>query len=80
MKLDSPLGMTGSKSFLGVVQETPEFVRVAFVFKTLPSAENAQMYLPVRSGKLSISSCRVRAVVRWSSCGFTLVIVALCSE
>jgi len=39
VKWDSPFGIAGTRSFLGVVQDNPVSVRVAFVVKTLPRAE-----------------------------------------
>ena len=45
--------------YLGVVQETPVRVLVAFVINTLPRAEKAQRKLPGSCGRFSITNWRV---------------------
>ena len=57
------------------MQETPVFVLVAFVIKTLPRAVKAHRKFPGNCGRFSMTSCSVLAVVRWSSAGLTEVIV-----
>ena len=60
----SSAGISGSRSFRGVVQLTPLGLRVALVVSVLPSTWKTHWNWPDRVGRLSIVRDRVRAVVR----------------
>jgi len=63
MKDDSPSGILGSKSFLGVVQDIPVFVMVAIVLRFFPSCVKEQKTGPDADGTSSVFILSVLALV-----------------